>query len=242
MYRGKTLTVVLPTYAEAGSIRGVIESFFALGVVDSVLVVDNNAQAGTGEAVEGTGAAVIREPRQGFGYAVAAGLRAASADLVAVCEPDGTFQAGDLERLLPLAESADMVQGTRTDPGFIGAGADMGGLLRYGNIMTARVLSRLFGGPELTDVGCTLRLLRRASLEKILPCLVILGDSINAEMTALALLQGLKVSEVPVSYGKRVGLSHGSGNRLKCGLIACQMYLVMLYHLFSRTPAPRRAA
>ncbi len=46
MWNGKEVSVVLMTYAERDSIRGVIEGFFATGLVDEVLVVDNNAQAG----------------------------------------------------------------------------------------------------------------------------------------------------------------------------------------------------
>jgi hypothetical protein len=52
MWDGKTLSVVLMTYAERDSIRQVIEGFFETGVVDEVLVVNNNAQEG--EAVLGT--------------------------------------------------------------------------------------------------------------------------------------------------------------------------------------------
>ena len=44
MWNGKTVSVVLMTYAERDSIRAVIEGFFATGLVDEVLVVDNNAE------------------------------------------------------------------------------------------------------------------------------------------------------------------------------------------------------
>ena len=47
MWNGKRVSVVLMTYAERDSIREVIEGFFATGLVDEVLVVDNNAQPGT---------------------------------------------------------------------------------------------------------------------------------------------------------------------------------------------------
>ena len=41
------------TYAERDSIRRVIEGFFDTGVVDEVLVVNNNAEPGTEEEVAG---------------------------------------------------------------------------------------------------------------------------------------------------------------------------------------------
>ena len=43
MFNDKAVSVVLMTYAERDSIRAVIEGFFATGVVDEVVVVDNNA-------------------------------------------------------------------------------------------------------------------------------------------------------------------------------------------------------
>ncbi len=46
MWNGKAVSVVLMTYAERDSIRDVIEGFFDTGLVDEVLVIDNNAQAG----------------------------------------------------------------------------------------------------------------------------------------------------------------------------------------------------
>ena len=67
MWKDQTVSVVLMTYAERDSIRGVIEGFFATGLVDEVLVVNNNAQEGTAEEVAQT----PRPP----GLRAAAGLR-----------------------------------------------------------------------------------------------------------------------------------------------------------------------
>ena len=62
MWNGHDVSVVLMTYAERDSIRDVIERFFQTGVVDEVVVVDNNAQAGTREEVEKTQARIVYEP------------------------------------------------------------------------------------------------------------------------------------------------------------------------------------
>ena len=48
MWNGETVSVVLMTYRERRSIRGVIERFFATGVVDDVFVIDNKCGAGNG--------------------------------------------------------------------------------------------------------------------------------------------------------------------------------------------------
>ena len=62
MWNGGEVSVVLMTYAERDSIRRVIDGFFATGLVDEVLVVDNNAQPGTQEEVGKTRARLVHEP------------------------------------------------------------------------------------------------------------------------------------------------------------------------------------
>src|SRR5215207_9321903 len=100
MWNGKDVTVVLMTYAERDSIRAVIDGFFATGVVDEVLVVNNNAQEGTVEEVEQTDARMVFEPEQGYGFACRRGLIEADGDLIVLAEPDGTFLPSDITKLL----------------------------------------------------------------------------------------------------------------------------------------------
>ena len=51
MYEGKTVSVAIATYRERKSIRKVINDFFETGFVDEVIVVNNNAEAGTDDEV-----------------------------------------------------------------------------------------------------------------------------------------------------------------------------------------------
>jgi len=100
MWGGKRVSVVLMTYAERDSIRRVIEGFFDTGVVDEVLVVNNNAEPGTEEEIRNTPARQVHESRQGYGHATRRGLLEASGDLVVLAEPDGTFLPEDVRKLL----------------------------------------------------------------------------------------------------------------------------------------------
>ena len=61
MWNGCTLAVVLPTYNEAGSIAECIRAFEALGVVDEIVVVNNNAHPDTSPAVATTSAREVHE-------------------------------------------------------------------------------------------------------------------------------------------------------------------------------------
>ena len=81
MWHGKTIAVVLPTYRERDSIARCIKAFEALGVVDDIVVVNNNAEPGTSDEVAGTSAREIFEPVQGYGAAIQRGLREVDADL-----------------------------------------------------------------------------------------------------------------------------------------------------------------
>jgi hypothetical protein len=45
MWKDRSVAVVIPTYRESATIRDVIQGFDGLGIVDEILVVNNNAEA-----------------------------------------------------------------------------------------------------------------------------------------------------------------------------------------------------
>src|SRR5687768_7116071 len=104
MWSSKRVSVILPTFNEQASIRKCIQGFFATGLVDEVIVVNNNAAPGTSTEVQGTGAIEVSEPRQGYGWACRKGLEIATGDLLILSEPDGTFEPRDVLKLLAYAE------------------------------------------------------------------------------------------------------------------------------------------
>ena len=65
MYAGKTVSVVLPAYNEAEYIRAAVEDFFVPGIVDEVVVVDNNSRDGTADRVRDKRARLVHESAQG---------------------------------------------------------------------------------------------------------------------------------------------------------------------------------
>ena len=172
MWNGKTVSVVLMTYAERDSIRAVIEGFFATGVVDEVLVVNNNAQPGTARGGRAdTGRARSSSRSRATATPRRRGLLEATGDLVVLAEPDGTFLPEDIIKLLVYSDECDVVFGTRTTRELIWHGANMGWFLRWGNWAVAKLVEVLFNTSHLSDVGCTYRLLhrehgRRASRER----------------------------------------------------------------------------
>ena len=207
MWEDQRVSVVLPAYNEAANIAIAVRDFAAVSVVDEVLVVDNNSRDETAALAAEAGARVIHESQQGYGFALRRGMREASGDLVILAEPDGTFVARDVLKPLVYAEDFDMVLGTRTTRELIWRQANMGWPIRVGNLLVAKLLQFLFDGPSLSDCGCTLRLIRRQTLELLLPRLTVGGSHLLPEMVILALLLRLRVIEVPVNYRGRVGES-----------------------------------
>lgn len=230
MWNGHSLAVVLPTYNEADSIADCIRRFDATGWVDDIIVVNNNAHPDTSPAVAMTTAREVHETQQGYGAAIRRGLReAAGADLVCVCEPDGTFDPEDLAKLLPYSADVDVVFGTRTVHEFILTGANMGWWLRWGNWGVAKMTELAFNTGWLSDVGCTFRVLNRSALDRLGDNYVGTGSSFGFEMMLRVIEADLRFVQVPVNYRERVGTSSVTGSTwtaIRLGLEMAQMCAV----------------
>ncbi len=214
MWGGKRVSVVLMTYAERDSIRSVIDGFFDTGVVDEVLVVNNNAEAGTEEEIAQTKARQVFEPQQGYGHATRRGLLEASGDLIVLAEPDGTFVPEDIRKLLVYSDECDAVFGTRTTRELIWHGANMEWFLRWGNWAVAKLIEVLFNTSHLSDVGCTYRLFI-ASWPTGSPRHDRRGSHAAPEILLLTIASGARFVEVPVNYLPRVGISSVTGEPLE---------------------------
>ncbi|MBL7196695.1 MAG: glycosyltransferase family 2 protein [Candidatus Omnitrophica bacterium] len=232
MWRQKTISVVLPAYNEGENIVEVIEQFLAMGSVDELVVVDNNSFDNTAIQVQSTGAKLVFEKRQGFGYALRRGLKQARGDYIIISEPDGTFMPSDIIKLLNYADEFDMVLGSRTRLDYVWEGANMGRFLRLGNIIVAKLCQFLYNTPPLSDCGCTMRLIKREALEKIIDKFRVGGSHFLPEMVILSKRYGLSFIEIPVNYKKRVGVSKITGSLrgiLKTGLN--MLWLILNYRL-----------
>jgi hypothetical protein len=239
--RRRQVSVVLPTYNEKDSIRAVIDGFFATGLVDEVLVINNNATEGTSEVVAGSGAVEIFERRQGYGAAIRRGLAEAQHELIVVCEPDGTFLPADVEKLLAYSDDFDVVYGSRTSQQLVWRGANMGTFLRWGNWVVAKYLEFLYNATSLTDVGCTMRLVRRDCARALAGRFRISGSQFGPEMMIETLRAGYRVIQIPVNYMPRVGVSAVTGDPAKAFRLGLEMIMLITWRRFQdlhAKPAP----
>ncbi|GMU92937.1 MAG: hypothetical protein AMXMBFR4_19950 [Candidatus Hydrogenedentota bacterium] len=234
MWRDKRVSVIFPTYNEKDSIRQAIEDFQASGYVDEVLVVNNNAAAGTDEEVAKTTARLVHEPRQGYGHAIWRGMAEATGDLLILAEPDGTFSGHDVVKLLAYSDDVPVVFGTRTQREFVWEGANMGVFLKWGNWAVGKLVEFLFNTTLLTDVGCTMRLFDREAYTRIAPQFSVGGSAFGPQLLLLTVLNGLPFIEIPVNYKKRVGESSVTGSKVKAFFLGISMIAMILrYRLLS---------
>jgi glycosyltransferase involved in cell wall biosynthesis len=195
------IDVILPCLDEAAAIPWVLERMPA-GV--HAIVVDNGSTDGSGDLARRLGATVVDEPVPGFGSACAAGLSAASADIVAFLDCDGSLDPQQLARVTDpvVLGEAQLMLGRRV----AGRGA-WPVHARLANVELARRVRRATGLP-LHDLG-PMRAGRREDL-------IALGITDRRsgwplEMVLRAADAGWTVREVDVDYLPRSGRSKVTG-------------------------------
>jgi glycosyltransferase involved in cell wall biosynthesis len=197
------VAVIIPARNEEMPLAGVIAEI-PPGVSDLVVVVDNGSTDRTAEVARQAGALVVGEPQAGYGYACAAGVRAAAeqaAELLIFLDADGSFDPAQASDLLAPIEAglADMVLGSRPaggmEPGAMPPHA------RFGNWLMARLMRPLYG-LHVTDLG-PFRAIRADLLAQLGMQEMTYGWP--TEMIVKAARLDARVVEVPVRYRVRRG-------------------------------------
>lgn len=202
--------VIIPALNEAGNIASLVQETRQQGV-SWVIVVDNGSTDETAVLAGEAGAEVVREPRRGYGFAVAAGTAAAlhlGAEVLVTMDGDFSSLPAELPRLLgPIAAgSADLVLGSRM-LGEIAAGA-MLPHQRFGNWLASRLMSRLYK-VKVTDLG-PYRAITAAMMGRLEMREMTFGWPTEM-MVKVAKMNG-HIVEVPVSWHvRRSGNSKVSG-------------------------------
>jgi len=228
MHLKKRVSVVIPAYNEEKAIGKTVKDF-SKPYVDEIIVVDNNSSDRTASIAKKAGARVVKETRQGYGYALRRGMEEAKGDIIILTEGDATFVGDDMEKLLIYIKDVDMVLGTRLTEGLMEKGAKMNWFLYWGNMFLAKLIQlRFWGKIQLTDVGCTFRAIRRKALDKIINQFEVGKSEFSPEMIIIALKNGIKIIEIPVHYKKRIGESKITSNFRKSLKVGLKMIRLIL--------------
>jgi glycosyltransferase involved in cell wall biosynthesis len=239
MWQGQKVSLVYPTYREKDSLCAQVVAAAETQLIDEILVINNNAEPGTSEETQKAAGIVasrglpaevreIFEPRQGYGAACLRGLDEAEGFYRCLSEPDGTFVQEDIHKLLVYADRCDLVLGSRTVRTFIWSGANMWWFLRIGNWAVAKLLEVLFNTTSLSDVGCTMRLVKAPAFSRMRKYLTIAGSYFGPQMMLTAHLLEMPVVQIPVNYRDRVGTSSVTGDFYKAFALGMRMILLIL--------------
>ena len=228
-----SIGVVIPAFNEEAAIGKVLGDIPA-DLVSRVVVVDNGSTDGTAALARQAGAAVVSEPRRGYGQACLTGLRALGAvDIVVFLDGDYSDHPDEMPALVaPLARGeADLVIGSRT----LGR-AEKGALppqARFGNLLATWLIRRLFGA-SYTDLG-PFRAIRREALERLRMEDRDFGWTVEMQVKAARL--GLRHAEVPVRYRRRIGASKISGTVRGAVSAGCKILWTIFRHSRGRKAA-----
>jgi len=207
-----SLTIVIPALNEEQAIGGTITRCLAareqikeaagLDDVEIIVVSDGSTDrtaeiALNFEEVE----VVVFETNRGYGAAIKEGWRRGRGSLVGFLDADGTCDPMYFAEMCRVAvdERADVVLGSR-----LGPESKMPKIRRLGNRIYAFLLG-LLCGRRVTDTASGMRVVRRDALKWLYP----LPDGLHftPSMSARALLNDLRLIEVPMRYEERVGRS-----------------------------------
>lgn len=151
---------------------------------------------------------VALEGNHGQSAALDAGFRAARGEITVTLDADLQNDPADIPRLVALLESADCVNGVRTER--------HDGVVRRFSSRVGNGFRNWVTGERVTDVGCSLRAMRSRYLRRVK-----LYRGLHRFLPTLLRIEGARVIEVPVSHRPRhAGRSkYGIGNRLFVGFV-----------------------
>jgi len=203
------IVVIIPALDEERSLPKVLAEI-PRPLASEVVVVDNGSRDRTSAVAKAAGATVLSEPRAGYGQACLTGiayLAKEPPEVVVFVDGDYSDRAAEMTGLVaPILEGrADFVIGSRVlgerEPGALAPHA------RWGNWLATRMIHLLYGY-RFTDLGP----FRAIRYETLLALDMQDRDyGWTAEMQARAARSGVRSTEVPVSYHRRIGKSKITG-------------------------------
>jgi glycosyltransferase involved in cell wall biosynthesis len=197
------LSVVMPVYNEAGTIREIIARVRALPHAKEIIVVDDGSLDGTRdilrELVGGEVRVFFHAQNRGKGAAMRTGFAHARGDVVVVQDADLEYNPRDLPALLGPIErgEADVVYGSR----FLGGPHRVLNFWHYVGNRLLTLLSNVCTNLNLTDMETGYKVFRTEVLRRIdVECE---RFGFEPEITAKVARLRCRVYEHPISYSGR---------------------------------------
>jgi dolichol-phosphate mannosyltransferase len=243
------LAVAIPAHNEADVIEStldaLVEQLDREGIDYEIVVVDDASQDGTPEVVRrwATNRPRVRcisnEGRQGFGYALRAGLEACDSDAVALVMADGSDDPRDLILYHRVLEAGyDCAFGSRFMPGAL-----VRDYPRFKLIINRLVNQgiRLLFRHGYNDTTNAFKAYRREVIEGVQP-LLSAHFNLTVELPLKAITRGFSYAIVPTSWTNRAaGRSKLQLNEMGSRYLFIVLYVFLEHHLsrgdYRRPPA-----
>ena len=233
------LSVVIPAHNEEGTVAETVEGLVAVlsheGIEHEVIVVDDSSTDRTAAVVEAIAerhhqVRCLPSPyRNGFGFAVRAGLDAFEGDAVAIVMADGSDSPADLVRYQRLLEEGyECAFGSR----FV-RGSQVIDYPRSKLIMN-RIVNwgiRLLFRHGYNDTTNAFKAYRREVIENLRP---FLSNHFNltVELPLKAVVRGYSYGVVPISWtNRKAGVSKLSLNEMGSRYLFIVLYVFLEHHL-----------
>lgn len=240
------LSVVIPVFNEADSIEPLHRELDAVlgeipGGAEIVFVDDGSRDASRERMLEIAAKdhrvrVIALDRNHGQSAAFEAGFQAARGEVIATLDADLQNDPRDIPRLLAHLDRADVVNGVRAER--------HDSWVRKISSWIANGFRNWITGESVTDVGCSLRVLRAEHAKRVK-----LFRGMHRFLPTLLRLEGARVTEVPVAHRpRRYGESkYGIGNRLFVGLVDVfavrwMQSRVLRYQAREETPAQAQSA
>ncbi|HOL73766.1 MAG TPA: glycosyltransferase family 2 protein [Bryobacteraceae bacterium] len=200
MYKGHSITVVIPCLNEEQGIEQVLKRMPEF--VDEVIVVDNGSTDRTSEVARAYGAQVIREEVRGYGRSYRRGFANARGDIIVTLDGDHSYPVDAISYLLEafLHLEADFLNASRfpvRDP------RAMSFKHKFGNVVLSLAMSLLYFR-WVRDSQSGMWVFRRSILEEM--DLVSDGMSFSEEIKIEALKnRKIRFREISIQYSSRLG-------------------------------------
>lgn len=212
------ISIILPTYCEAGNIAKLIKALIKHIKLQSktykleIIVIDDDSLDGTAQEVQKLinqklpVKIFVRKNQRGLATAIALGIKKSKGNIIVLMDTDFNHQPKDLPRLLKpiLNKQADLVIGSRYISGggmhVTEANKFQFFLSKYGNFFVNRLLLNLPVHESLSGfVVFKHSILKNLNLSAIFQGY---GDYC-IRLLFKANQQGFTITEIPVIYGKR---------------------------------------
>jgi dolichol-phosphate mannosyltransferase len=202
------VSVILPTYNEAGNIVGLVEDilrYFPPDVEPEILIVDDDSPDRTCQVAKNAFAAnrnvrvILRTEDRGFAKSIRAGIEQATGELVIVMDTDFTHNPVEIPRMLHIARVYDIVSGSR-----FCAGGNMQDRNHYLASLAYNWLLRLVLHTQVQDnVGGYFVMKREKILSLPLDEIFFGYGEYFFRLLYFAQRYGFKVIEIPAVYRNR---------------------------------------